>query len=646
MSCLGPYYLPVPPRRWSRVENLCAYANSEGIQNIPGDYIYLPYIREPILKSQYEYQLACLRKGNVLQYKKNSSNLTKKQVYGQIAKQMWVNRNTTWATQSDKFTDPNIKSLKRVNYYNVTTTGVPTAAPLTCSLPLPLPQINIALPTRNSSNSSSTNAPIIPVQQNSGTNSSIVMPSVVPSEPNVEPIVIADSGSLVCNVVENICNKEILAVTANQQCFLTTASDVPGRPILLCYNDALPTVYPKTRLTYPPAGGKWPEGAKFIVAANTTKPIKTFNVINENAINENAINENAINENKNQGSTLDDFNIYTINSRGTKDYTINHPGVYIIYKFNGLNINLPFSEINLGLYSFFNLSGKNVNIRSEKKFINEFYAQVGENNLTLTMNRSCTITSVIRDDLDNRAYFADYNVIQTQPQNTRITPIITYINNTTTNESYPISNDISDCYVINSYTSSGNILLPDSATNFTIVKIFNLSESAVTLSSSNAIYNAYYALNGVSSYIFNQNSWASFQLVKSETRNIWIMNYNNNNINNTYILGPYYIKNQTGDFLTSENSIYIIESINGDVIIPSSVKNLSNIRLFNISGQSVNVKTLNGSTLMYNDFFCPPAIGGITMYSLSSNSAISFEFVNFAINNLAINPPFWTFTIS
>jgi len=70
MSCLGQYYLPVPPRLWSRVENPCAYSNSEVIQNIPGDYIYLPYLSEPILKSQYYYQLACLKKGNVLQYKK------------------------------------------------------------------------------------------------------------------------------------------------------------------------------------------------------------------------------------------------------------------------------------------------------------------------------------------------------------------------------------------------------------------------------------------------------------------------------------------------------------------------------------------------------------------------------------------------
>jgi hypothetical protein len=269
MSCLGPYYLPVPPRLWSRVENPCAYSNSEVIQNIPGDYIYLPYLSEPILKSQYYYQLACLRKGNVLQYKKNSSNLTKKQVYGQIAKQMWVNRNTTWASQSDKFSDPNTKSLKRVNYVNITTTGVPTDQPLTCEAPKP--PTNSSLPARSSSSGS--NAPVIPPPPLPNQPGGPSMPPAVTPQSPVEPIVIPDGGRLVCTITENICTGEVLNVSANGQCYLTTASDVPGEPMLLCYNDNLPTVYAKNRLTYATSGGKWPVGAKFIAAANTTKPI-------------------------------------------------------------------------------------------------------------------------------------------------------------------------------------------------------------------------------------------------------------------------------------------------------------------------------------------------------------------------------------
>jgi len=268
MSCLGPYYLPLPPRVWSRVENPCAYTTSEVIQNIPGDYIYLPYFNEPILKSQYYYQLACLKKGNVLQYKKNSSNLTKKQIYGQISKQMWVNNNTTWASQSDKFTDPNTKSLKRVNYKNITTLGVPTDKPLTCSFPTI--KINPSLPANNSSGS---NAPIIPPPPQPNQPGGPSMPPPVPGQINPDPTVIADGGNLVCTITENICTGEVLEVTANSQCYLTTASNVPGHPMLLCYNDNLPTVYAKNRLTYATSGGKWPVGAKFIRAANTTKPI-------------------------------------------------------------------------------------------------------------------------------------------------------------------------------------------------------------------------------------------------------------------------------------------------------------------------------------------------------------------------------------
>jgi hypothetical protein len=269
MSCLGPYYLPVPPRVWSRVENPCAYSNSDVIENIPGDFIYLPYLHDPIPKSQYYYQLACLKKGNVLQYKSNSSNLTKKQIYGQIARQMWITQNTTWATQSDKFSDPNTKSLKRVNYLRITTDGVVTAQPLTCSIPTPAK--NSSLPTRNAGGN--TNTPVIPPPPKPNQPGGPILPPLVPAQPATPPVVIADGGSLLCNIVENICTGEVLDVTANGQCYLTTASDVPGHPILLCYNDNLPTVYPKTRLTYPTAGGKWPEGAKFIVAANTTQPI-------------------------------------------------------------------------------------------------------------------------------------------------------------------------------------------------------------------------------------------------------------------------------------------------------------------------------------------------------------------------------------
>jgi len=98
MSCLGPCYNPVPTREWSRFQNTCSSNNSATIS--------------PIITA---LQLANNYKGNILQYKKNSSNLTKRQIYTQIAKGNWTNRTTTWATQSDTYTNPNTNDLPQVN---------------------------------------------------------------------------------------------------------------------------------------------------------------------------------------------------------------------------------------------------------------------------------------------------------------------------------------------------------------------------------------------------------------------------------------------------------------------------------------------------------------------------------------------------
>ena len=78
MSCYNNY-LPQPTRVWSRVQNTCVQLSLSEADKI-----------------------AMLNKGNVLQYKANSSNLTKAQKYSKIAKGQWINRNTTWATQSTR----------------------------------------------------------------------------------------------------------------------------------------------------------------------------------------------------------------------------------------------------------------------------------------------------------------------------------------------------------------------------------------------------------------------------------------------------------------------------------------------------------------------------------------------------------------
>ena len=110
MSCFNNSYLPRPPRAWSRVQNSCSL-NTEFDDN---ELVQMPYTNQFIPVSTLGYKTTMLNKGNVLQYKANSSNLTKAQKYSKIAKGQWVNRNTTWATQSTRgYTNPNTTSLKR-----------------------------------------------------------------------------------------------------------------------------------------------------------------------------------------------------------------------------------------------------------------------------------------------------------------------------------------------------------------------------------------------------------------------------------------------------------------------------------------------------------------------------------------------------
>ena len=198
-------YNPNPPRVWSRVQNPCsviAYKNGDS----------------DFARAEYERQM--LLKGNILQYKKNSSNLTKKQRYTQIAKGMWTNRTKTWATQSDTYTNPNMTSLLRVNY-------------------------TILDPSNNtfSSRSNPFGCPTTEIQ---------------------------DGGNLVCNVVVNPCTQEVVKRTKSQQlCNPTSDSDVPGQIQLLCWNDGTQTWYPRQRYTMGNSGTSWPEGYKGFVSAYT-----------------------------------------------------------------------------------------------------------------------------------------------------------------------------------------------------------------------------------------------------------------------------------------------------------------------------------------------------------------------------------------
>lgn len=187
MSCLGPLYNPRPPRAWSRVQ-ICS------------------------LNGTFDSTQENMRnKGNILQYKKNSSNLTKQQRYSQIAKGMWTNRTKTWASQTQTSTNPNTNSLLRVDYLETET--ISTLDPFYC------------------------------------TNSS------------------KDGGKLIGNTVVNPCTGEIILRTTTENCYPTTDSNVPGPVEKLCWYNTQ-TWYPRQRLNMNNSGNKWPQGYKEFVSAN------------------------------------------------------------------------------------------------------------------------------------------------------------------------------------------------------------------------------------------------------------------------------------------------------------------------------------------------------------------------------------------
>jgi hypothetical protein len=293
MSCLGPNYNPIPTREWDRFENVCIHNNNNSS--------YTNNNNNSIIWNGKSFPLSDLKKGNVLEYKKNSANITKQQRYAQIAKGKWINRTNTWASQTETYTNPNVGSLKRICYSKIITnnrqlenasrclnSNQPTDLPLSCNKYMK-PTFK-SLPVNklyNNNNNSNNNTPIRPkklnltlpstIQNNTNTNINL-------TQKNVTPNVIPSGGMLVYNITENICTGEIYNITEPQTCFSSTDSDIPGKPTTLCYNSNLPTYYPRQRKTYS-EGGKWPQGEKAFFYSNdpsNAPPINTYPVYDYN----------------------------------------------------------------------------------------------------------------------------------------------------------------------------------------------------------------------------------------------------------------------------------------------------------------------------------------------------------------------------
>ena len=226
-------YNPTPPRVWSRVQNQCTNALDTTYKSV-----FVPLNSETVPVVVANYQEKILYKGNILQYKKNSSNLTKNQRFAQISKGCGANRTKTFATQSQTYSNPNTTGLQRVNYTTFPYPNNIVGAPNNVSGPF---QYNVPNPDDCSGNS------------------------------------VQSGGSLICNKYANPCTGEIIKQTQTTNCYPTTCSDVPGQIQDLCWDNRLQTYYPRQRYFMSNSGSKWPEGYKgFVSAIVPVAPVLTL----------------------------------------------------------------------------------------------------------------------------------------------------------------------------------------------------------------------------------------------------------------------------------------------------------------------------------------------------------------------------------
>lgn len=203
---LNPEYNPNPPRIGYR-SNGCSvlFTNPNNI---------ITPEQEDLLKQQY--------KGNILQYKGNSSNYSKKTIYSKIVQGTWSNRRRCYASQQVKYTNPNTQWFSRSGSSNILLNGNPTNYPVTCP-----PYSNLIYYNSNQ---------------------------------RADPLVgvIPNGGVFFCNKQENPCTGYTKTTVANNYCFSTNCSDVPGKEMFLCYKNTNNPYYTKPKRVMTDVGGKFP----------------------------------------------------------------------------------------------------------------------------------------------------------------------------------------------------------------------------------------------------------------------------------------------------------------------------------------------------------------------------------------------------
>lgn len=165
-----------------------------------------------------------LRKGNVLQHKGNSANLTKSQRYAQLAKGGGPARTKCFATQTQTYSNPNTRALQRVG-----------------AEVYPYPNNVVGAP----------NNPSGPFE------------TQVASPFDCSVNVVLDGGSLVCGTRVDPCSGQVLKTNDASPwvCSPASASDVPGAS-LLCWDERVQSWYPREKKIMTNSGTKWPTNYK------------------------------------------------------------------------------------------------------------------------------------------------------------------------------------------------------------------------------------------------------------------------------------------------------------------------------------------------------------------------------------------------
>lgn len=193
------------------------------------------------------YQKIANRKAYTLLHRQNASQLPAKLKYAAIAKGMWTNRKTSWASQSVQHTttNPNVNQFLRVNkaYLDMTTGAnieqIQTIIPTSCQpnfAAIPYSDPTIPPPPPPSSNVNPS-LPIIPPVSTFDIKNLIIIPEskAIAALDNQLQQILEVGGSLVCTATANPCTGAILQEYSTNQCYPSSDSNVPGNGMLCSF---------------------------------------------------------------------------------------------------------------------------------------------------------------------------------------------------------------------------------------------------------------------------------------------------------------------------------------------------------------------------------------------------------------------------